>query len=365
MYQQMVENLKKDDLLCEKSTNERVLSLDIARILAVSAVIMTHISAIFVTGSRTISGFTLGNIFDSISRVGVPLFVMVSGALMLDENKDVSVRKLFGKNIKNIVFLLIVWSAVYAVVYSAIPPLMKGEAFPVKDVVRSFINGHYHMWYLYMAIGLYLITPFLRTFVCRANKNMVLLFIGISLPVQFTMPVIQGLSLIWEPAGYLSAFADRFYLDFFCGFTTYYLTGWYIAHIGFDQKWKKWGTCIAGAVSVLVTILYVQFTGDYKNGYSNMNIFIFIYAAGVFCLINQLQNISRGKAKNVIILLSKLSFGVYILHPMILTAFNKAVSYNGAPLLYIMGGFWSVCFVSFICCYIVSRLPVVKKIIRM
>jgi len=93
-----------------KERKERNSALDITRIIAVLAVIMIHVSSKFVV-SYDISSveFLCGNIFDSISRIGVPLFVMISGALMLDEERNVNIKQ----NIKSVVCLLLFWSIVY------------------------------------------------------------------------------------------------------------------------------------------------------------------------------------------------------------------------------------------------------------
>ena len=75
------------------SNKERNSFLDITRIVAVLAVIMIHTSSGFVTLYDTSSiEFLWGNIFDSISRIGVPLFVMISGSLMLDEEKNITIK---------------------------------------------------------------------------------------------------------------------------------------------------------------------------------------------------------------------------------------------------------------------------------
>lgn len=72
------------------SNRERNSRLDIIRIVAVLAVIMIYTSANFVTSFDVFSTeFIGGNIFDSLLRIGVPLFVTISGSLMLDENRNI------------------------------------------------------------------------------------------------------------------------------------------------------------------------------------------------------------------------------------------------------------------------------------
>ena len=74
----------------------RLVYLDILRIVAICAVLMIHIVAPFVTKyESTTLEFILGNIFDSISRLAVPIFLMVSGALVLDENRSFNCKKVY------------------------------------------------------------------------------------------------------------------------------------------------------------------------------------------------------------------------------------------------------------------------------
>ena len=92
------------------------------------------------------------------------------------------------------------------------------------------------MWYLYMAVGLYLITPFLRCVAVKENAGLVRLFLGISLAAQFTVPLTQALTAVWEPLESWDNLLGKFRLQFFCGFTAYYLAGWYLTHVGLSGE---------------------------------------------------------------------------------------------------------------------------------
>lgn len=342
---------------------ERNISLDVARIFGALAVIMIHTSGVFLVGyGEASTEFAVGNIFDSISRFGVPLFVMISGALMLDENKEISLHKLFDRNIKNIVLLLILWSAFYDIVYNIVFALWKEKELNVKNIIYSFIMGQTHMWYLYMLVGLYLITPFLRSFVRKENRKMVMLFIVISLLSQFTRPTLEKLTLIWEEFGYLSEFIDKFSLQFFCGYTAYYLMGWYIVHIGFEKK-RRYCIYLVGIISICVTILYVQITKNYNAAYSNVSILIFMYSIAIFLVLNNIT--IKNEEHNVILLLSNLSFGVYMFHPFVKKIVGNAMINCRIPLLTLGVFFVEICVISFGGCYIISKVPIIKKCIRM
>lgn len=80
--------------------NNRIVHMDVVRVIACFAVIMIHSSAPYVIENFGSLNFWIGNIFDGLARIGVPLFVMVSGALMLDEKYNFSKQKLI-EHIKN------------------------------------------------------------------------------------------------------------------------------------------------------------------------------------------------------------------------------------------------------------------------
>ena len=85
----------------------RIYSYDIIRIIAVLAVVTIHSSANLLTKCEFGSyNFTIGNLLDSISRLAVPLFLMISGALMLNEDRNIPAKKFF-RSAANIYFLLL------------------------------------------------------------------------------------------------------------------------------------------------------------------------------------------------------------------------------------------------------------------
>ncbi len=71
----------------------RNYSFDLMKVLSVFLIILTHVSAPFVIYFKPDSAeFIMGNILDSVSRVGVALFVMITGALWLDETRLFNIK---------------------------------------------------------------------------------------------------------------------------------------------------------------------------------------------------------------------------------------------------------------------------------
>lgn len=340
------------------------VNLNLVRVVAIAAVILLHASAgfaaIFDLGTPE---FLWGNFFHSLSRIGVPLFVMTSGALMLNEEKPFSLKKLFSGNILPMVILLVVWSALYAVGFQILIPALQGERIRLSSIIEAFLLGHYHLWYLYMQIGLYLALPLLRRIVSKANKNLVLLYIAISLLTQFTVPLIRSAALQWEGAGVLLSFLDKFHLGFFNVFVCYYLTGWYLVHIGVPEKGKRLAFYGVALLAVIVTMVYVAMTKDSKNACANDNLIIYLYSAGVFLALNNM--IISPQIEPAISLLAKCSFGMFAIHPVFLSVLTAVLPLTIPTPVYILLTFVLIGALSCLATYVLSKVPLAKKLVRM
>lgn len=349
----------------EHSLHKRNLSLDIARIIAAFAVVMTHCSALFVANYEPFTNeFIFGNIFDSISRIGVPLFLMISGALFLDERREITRKGMLCKNVRNMVITIIIWSTIYAVTYHIIFPLPSAENVNIKDLLHSIINGHSRMWYLYMIVGVYLATPFLRKFVYKENAKMVLSFIVISLVAQFLLPAVdRGLQRYFD-VDFIGAWLGKLRLTFFDGYITYFLIGWYIVHVGIRKSLVKWMICGFGALSLVFMIVYVHFTGDTGGAYDNIGVPVLLYSVSTFFVLCNVRIKLRASAAQKVTNLSKLTFGVYMIHTIALSVFHRYFPYAKWPVLYIIVCFLTVGCSSFLISYVVSKTPVIKKIIK-
>ena len=346
--------------------HKRNHSLDVIRIAAVLAVVMIHCCAPFVTNYEPhMAEFVFGNVFDSMARMGVPLFLMLSGALFLDERREITLKGIVTKNVKNLAILTILWAAAYSLVYNVLVLSMKGSSVHTEVVIDGILNGHGHMWYLYMTMGIYVITPFLRKIVRRENRELVLSFILISFAVQFLLPTVGQLCPENPGIAFLLTWIDKFHLDFFDGYITYYLLGWYIVHVGITEKHQKTIVYFTGLAALAFIICYAQFTGDHEAVYEYIGAPVFLYSVSIFLLLNDIKFNFNERAANITAELSKLSFGVYIIHVLVLDTFNKILPYSGHCAFSLPVRFVTVSGCSFLCIYVMSKIPFIKKLIKM
>lgn len=109
----------------------RNYSMDILRILAILIVILFHVSYPFWDNAFSSNQWIKALFPDAISRWGVPVFVMISGAFMLQ--KEVSLKVLWTKYIKRLAILLVCWNVIYHI------PDFKSMSFSVKEIIAIFL----------------------------------------------------------------------------------------------------------------------------------------------------------------------------------------------------------------------------------
>ena len=126
------------------------------------AVVLIHVSGQYYAMHKIKSNdFKISLFYNGLSRFGVPNFFMISGALFL--NRDLSFRKIYSKNIKRILIHLMTWSFIYSI--SNLQLSKKN----IKQIILKFFSGHFHLWFLYSIMGLYILVPFLREIVKKDN----------------------------------------------------------------------------------------------------------------------------------------------------------------------------------------------------
>jgi len=135
-------------------------------------------------------------LYKSFTLPCVPLFIMLSGALLLQPSKlNESIRTFFKKRVKRIGVAFIFWSIIYLAWAFFISNTQITENNIIQGILFSFFSGsYYHFWFIYLIFGLYLLTPILRAIVsCDSQKILkyliTLWFIGVSI-----VPVIQLIS---------------------------------------------------------------------------------------------------------------------------------------------------------------------------
>jgi len=334
--------------------NNRIVYLDILRILAILAVITMHVSSVkwYVTSPISYE-WNVYNFYDSIARWAVPVFVMISGAIFLDNNKEINIKKLFFKNILRIITAFLFWSLFYILVhYKSIEN--------INDFIEKLILGHYHLWFLYMIIGLYIITPFLRKI--TEDEDLTKLFLIITFIFTILLPTLSQLPCL----SILNTILSRTNLNM--KYITYFVLGYYLNTKEITLENRKL-IYLLSFLGFLTTIVGSSIIANYKMEpyglYNEFLLNVFFESIGIFLIIKNLSIHIKIKYKKLIDILSLNSFGIYLIHDFIIEILQKnnippltSHPLFSIPLLIIL-----TYIISLVISIFIHKIPILKKYI--
>ncbi len=304
----------KEATMTEKTNGNRMLYYDLLRILAASSVVMLHVSAQFwydfpVTDLRWLTA----NSYDALSRFGVPVFVMISGALFLPGPPKTDMKRLYTHNILRLLLLFIIWSCLYGLLDCWRFGFQNLNA---RIILQEMLYGRFHLWYLPMQLGIYMLLPFLRIWVQNAGKKNIRYFLLLFLIFQVCSETAGAMF----PGGNVAYAASLIKPYMVCGYLGYFVWGYYIAHYGIAQKYHRL-IYAAGCVSAVCNVFFSNrlslWSGEPRGAiYDSFGIFTFAVSTALFLFFTaKVSRHSFGPRSGKIIRgLSLDTLGVYVLH---------------------------------------------------
>lgn len=350
-----------------ENDSQRIIYLDVLRVLSTAAVMLTHISVQNWYKADIYSMEWMSyNFFDAISKWAVPVFVMISGSLFLPK-KELTIGLLIKKYILRIVIAFITWSAIYTVVNCY-------RGMPLQEAIAGFFTGYYHMWYLYMIVGLYLITPILQLII--KNENALILFLVLGFVFGIVFPQAQNLLYEFFPliGNSTKSIMEDLNYHLSIGYSFYYVLGYYLSkkEITIKIRGVIYVLGIFGFVSTIFLSMFMSWYRGEPNAifFDRFSINIFLEAIFVFVLFRYKEKrLSEKYNERQIVWLRRLSsysFGAYLVHALIIGILHMVFhlstdSFN--PVLSVPVIELSVLIISFIVSAIIHHIPVINKYI--
>lgn len=294
--------------------------MDCLRIFSVLATIMLHVCSVISGLDINTNEWNIFNIYNSGVRWSVPVFVMISGALFLGRN--INFDKILKKNVKRIFTACLFWSCVYAIINR----IEYGSS--LKDTIIQIITGHYHMWFCYMIIGLYLLVPVINGMIASMEK--VIYFLLLAFVFSFVMQNLFAFFSYYDESisAVIGAVAWNFQFYFTYGYVSYFVCGYYLSRIDLSKRKRK-NIYLIGIIGYLFTTIITRLL-SVKEGvtistfWDNLTVNVMAEAVAVFTLFK--YTIGRwkfkGRVTDLIIRLSNDSFGAYLIHALIIEQLN-------------------------------------------
>ena len=350
------------------NVSKRIFYLDALRAVAILCVVLLHVtghlSEMMNYNISTI--YSLSGAFEIFAnnffRIGIALFLMLSGALLLGRQWDV--KSFFSKRIPRIVIPFIFWALVFTIILISasyfLPSIDFVNHFGILDMIGVFIDtlmcrapGSAVYWFFWMMLAMYMLMPFVNRWInntdlVKVEYFLVIWMIYIIADYSLMLPIPEILSYFISPLGFV-------------------VLGYYLRY---SQR-KIFGSSVISliliAVSSIVMMAYSYAVADRTvlfvfNRYS---LLVMLEAVGVFCLfksasfLNNPYNWIRGIITSIAIS----SYGMYLVHSQMIMVARRLLP---APYNFIFDyiALFVVGFIlSWIIIYILAKIPFVDKCI--
>jgi surface polysaccharide O-acyltransferase-like enzyme len=303
------------------------LPVDLIRAVAIILVILLHASIEpnpYLT-QMSPEGQMLwwtSDIYNSIARVCVPLFIMLTGALLLPPIKaDEPLRVFFKKRWNRVGIPVLFWGGAYF----AWRILVNGQTLTPLSFAKGILTGPYpHFWFVYILLGLYLVTPLIRVIVAHANWNVIRYFFVLWLTGTAVIPLLT-LSAALSPAA--TWFQSAVFL--LTGLLGYFILGAYWSKLRFRRSLLILALVLSTVWTIVGTYFLVGALGEaYSQFFLDASSFSVIVASvALFLLLTSIPNQSLQsrypKASRVLGAISENTLPIYLFHVMILEALQK------------------------------------------
>ena len=343
--------------MTQLKTENRVVWVDWLRVAACFMVIVVHATEPFYLGGEgsqilTEADAFWSSFFDCLVRACVPLFIVASSYLQFPLHY--SSGQFFKRRAVRVLVPFLLWTAVYAFVW--------GE--PAENFKNLLFNFNYsagHLWFVYMLIGVYLLMPLLSPWAEKVGKRELQVYLGIWVFTTL-IPIIrdwyigggenllvtygvsglprQALTPFWGEASW-NTYGTFYYLS---GFIGYLLLGLYLRRFVGELSWKK---TLAIAIPSYLVGFAVSFGGFlwrvfescggvfpatglvekavwWETTWCNDTIGVVLMTVAWLLLFKKIK-CSGGFYQKVLLPVSKASYGIYLLHLLVLVPICGAV----------------------------------------
>ncbi len=297
-----------------KEAKTRNVTIDIIKAIAILGVLIIHVGSSVLTQAQVGSFEWMGGLFwGSLVRASVPLFLMASGAIMLDFGKPLSLKKLYFHNIARIVVAMLVWGFGYKLYHLAVAGQLNLPMVWYSFKRLLLFDQEFHFYYIHMILLVYVFLPITRLFAEKADKKTLEYALILWAILAVVYPTLRN----FTPFTLLSGLTGQWAINLTFASIGYGLLGYYLKQ--YPLTLKKGAVCFG--VGMIVTF-GVTFYMSIQTGVLSERFLqgtspgVCLLAVGIFSLAPYVK--VKGMFEKVVIYLSKASFCIYLSHMFIL-----------------------------------------------
>lgn len=284
--------------------SKRIKAYDYIRVLAVVFVIAAHVVQSDSSPADGSSSFMALRILAVLFLNCNLLFVMLSGALLLNQ-KEEPVSVFYRKR----VFKVVIPMAVYYFFYLYMGLYQSGLTDPknLSDTFRRFLSGpsewNPHFWLMYVILAFYLVAPFFKVMVQNMSDRLLLSFV--------TLTFLMNGALSWLPFWGI----EFHFVTLLCGWESVFVYGYFWTR-PFSSRYRTPFT-VLGVASFLITAAISCALPDYTDAFLNRAPTMLFMSGAIFSGFTGMEEKFK-KPGPVIRIIGKYGFSILMIHWYIL-----------------------------------------------
>ncbi len=305
----------------------RIAWMDLTRFLAMATVVALHTTDQLMQSQNNLNElqWIIYQTFRIIGRTAVPIFVMISGALVLPKISNISVFEFYKKRIPQFFLVLIFYFYVTNIIVS----LLDHSSFTFSNLESRLFRGDtfhaYQLWFMFTIIGLYFIAPFVGRMMSILSNKEIYIYLGLCVIANY-LSVSQTIIFGSHP------FYTQFGSEFLGTYLAYFIVGYLIHNRGVAKNISIYliMPLLLIAIAIILYIqLYLKNLGQLQNNegftwYDSLG--IFIASSLIFALLSKIEDSSLKFFFKPLRFLSASSFCVYLFHLIPLEVFKMMPS---------------------------------------
>lgn len=296
-----------------ESGRENYEYLDVLRCGALYLVVLLHCISGTLADAALVGTpvWWVCNVLNSAARMGVPLFFMLSGALLLSDQRTLDPIPFYRRRMHKILLPFLCWDLIYFLEGAWLQGMALSPARFFSELL-TLRGSKYHLWFVYKIVSIYLLLPFLKYILDHCRRRDAWLLLGVVLLQPSVLPLVSLL-----PGIHLDLFGTL--VDGRVGF---FLLGWLL----FSEPPPPWARRLLYGGGILAFLLNI-FGNAALSSPGQVNLWFndgcalthFLTAGAVFLAVKDQIRVSRGLAA-LCRRLSRWSYGIYLSHALFLDA---------------------------------------------
>ena len=342
--------------------SNRIEYISLASVVSAIAVIYLHANGCFWNFSPNRYWFT-ANIIESVFYFAVPIFFMISGAMLIDFNKKYDLKQYFSKRIYKTVIPFIIWSFIGLLIQIYYLKTVNVNDVTIGYIVNGLLSGRLVgvYWFFIPLFLTYLAIP-VFAYISDNNKKDILIYTtSAAFILNCLIPfIIKIFNIQVEYSLSLTVCSGVLFFS---------LVGYLLHKYELSRKYRLvlYVLAICGLLMHIIGTYELSIAAgkiiDTYKGYTNLPATLYSIGVFVFIKYDLVKMMKFDLVSKFVHFTDFYTFGIYLIHWYLLEFLIKTFNIVNTSIIYRLFAPIVVLIMSIIIIYLIRKIPIIKNIL--